>query len=58
MKKLDLATLEVKELSGEDMKNENGGQTPESWLIGFGIYLYDNRDRFLAGIKKGINDFK
>ncbi|WP_293886145.1 MULTISPECIES: hypothetical protein [unclassified Sphingobacterium] len=32
----------------------DGGGFP-FWMIGVGIYLYDNRDSFVAGMKDAVN---
>ncbi|EOZ99332.1 hypothetical protein A33Q_0710 [Indibacter alkaliphilus LW1] len=43
------------ELSFEEIKEVNGGWLKEAITAGFAycVYLYDNRERFIEGIKKG-----
>nr|WP_281257426.1 class IIb bacteriocin, lactobin A/cerein 7B family [Mongoliibacter ruber] len=44
-----------KELSFEEMQEVEGGWLKEAITAGFAycVYLYDKRDRFIEGIKKG-----
>jgi hypothetical protein len=46
-----------KELSFEEMQELDGGWLKEIVTAGFayGVYLYDNMDRFVEGVKKGYN---
>lgn len=54
---MDLKELNLQEIDSLETNQIQGGL----WYIGpavmFGIYLFDNRDRFVEGIKDGIHDF-
>lgn len=56
MKSLELKNFGVHELDAMELKEIDGGGFP-FWAIGVAFYLYDNRDRVLVGVKKGLNDF-
>ena len=53
MKKLELDSFDVQELDAKEINKIDGGNW---WLVGYGIYLYDNRERFIEGVKKGLHD--
>ena len=50
----------LQEMSLNEMKRTEGGLDPLSWaiiggLIGSMPYLYDNRDKLIAGFKAALN---
>ena len=50
----------LQEMSLNEMKGTEGGLDPLSWaiiggLIGSMPYLYDNRDKLIAGFKAALN---
>lgn len=57
MIQFELNGLGVQEIDSLKTHEIQGGK----WFIGpavmFSIYLFDNRDRFVEGIKDGIRDF-
>jgi len=55
MKKLELENFGVQEMDAKELQKVDGGNF--WWAVGVGIYLYDNKERFLEGVKKGLNDF-
>lgn len=56
MNNFDLNLMGVQEMNALEMKQTAGG-APWWWLVAFGIYLFDNRDQFINGVKDGLNDF-
>lgn len=56
MKKLELSGFGVQEMDAKEMNKIDGGVAPW-WAIGVAIYLYDNKERFIEGVKKGLSDF-
>ncbi|WP_312365623.1 hypothetical protein [Sphingobacterium sp.] len=54
MNTLDLKGFGVQEMGAKEMEVIDGGGFP-FWMIGVGIYLYDNRDSFVAGMKDAVN---
>jgi len=41
-------------MGAKEMEVIDGGGFP-FWMIGVGIYLYDNRDSFVVGMKDAVN---
>lgn len=56
MKKFDFNSMGVHEMNPVEMKQTSGGIAPPWWLVAYGIYLYDNREKFIEGIKDGLKD--
>lgn len=55
MNNLAISKFAVQELDSNEMINIEGGALP-FWLIPVAIYLYDNREQYLDGIKDGLRD--
>jgi len=56
MKKLELESFGVQELGTEKMQEAMGGAAPPFWLVGVGIYLFDNREKVKQGFADAIYD--
>jgi hypothetical protein len=54
MNRLDLEKFGVQELDSKEMENLEGGAIGP-WIIGIGIYLYDNRDSAIKGFKDAVS---
>lgn len=55
MNNLAISKFAVQELDSNEMINIEGGALPFQ-LIPVAIYLYDNREQYLDGIKDGLRD--
>ncbi len=54
MKSLDLKQMGVQELDAKEMKSVDGGNLALGIaILGAAIYLYNNREDFIEGVKEG-----
>jgi hypothetical protein len=61
MKNLDLNVYGVNKMRNAEMRNTNGGDGGVSIaiaLIGAAIYVYNNWDDFVEGVKEGYRETK
>ncbi|WP_461788745.1 class IIb bacteriocin, lactobin A/cerein 7B family [Pedobacter sp.] len=55
MKNLNLENLGVQEMDARELEDVDGGVFPV-WLIGVGIYLFDQREKVKQGLKDALHD--
>ncbi|MBB6236088.1 hypothetical protein HDC90_000694 [Pedobacter sp. AK013] len=56
MKNLKLEAFGVQELDAKEIQETIGGAAPPFWLVGVGIYLFDNREKVKQGFADAIYD--